>query len=244
VCSTAAAQQTAPSPHRSSTAPPSQETPSEGRRGGRGVWKETRLPRQLSGPAAGLFHRPGGRHRKARSEPACWRPQPCTCCIPCLRCAPPPACSPCVTHCPVPPPPLHTPSRHPPCRAVVSHVAGRYPGCTLFAAGWSLGANILVNYLAEAGAATPVEAAVSMCNPFELTISNAALKQVRGLREWDAGRGEEWLSAWQLHAWWSGAVAACNRQAWRGMEEASKSVGAHCWQQGEDAASMAHSHLP
>ena len=123
----------------------------------------------------------------------------------------------------------------------------KYPGCTLFAAGWSLGANILVTYLAEqgdtrapgsplqcpcsqgaahssspctraaacwprptvlqpathaqaqdrgraarcsctshsllrcavgmpAGEDTPIEAAVSMCNPFELTISNEGLK--------------------------------------------------------------------
>lgn len=75
----------------------------------------------------------------------------------------------------------------------MSHVAARYAGCTLFAAGWSLGANILVNYLAEAGEGTPLEAAVSMCNPFELTISNAALKKVReGGREvcgWGGGGG-------------------------------------------------------
>jgi hypothetical protein len=69
----------------------------------------------------------------------------------------------------------------------VSHVAARYAGCTLFAAGWSLGANILVNYLAEAGPGTPLEAAVSMCNPFELTISNAALKKVRR-----GGKGGVW----------------------------------------------------
>lgn len=69
---------------------------------------------------------------------------------------------------------------HCPCclprREVVAHVASQYPRCTLFAAGWSLGANILVNYLGEQGDDTPIEAAVSMCNPFNLTISNAGLK--------------------------------------------------------------------
>lgn len=35
------------------------------------------------------------------------------------------------------------------------------------------GANILVRYLGEEGAATPLSAAISMCNPFNLTISNA-----------------------------------------------------------------------
>lgn len=32
---------------------------------------------------------------------------------------------------------------------VVAHVRERYPRSTLYAAGWSLGANIMVNYLAE-----------------------------------------------------------------------------------------------
>jgi hypothetical protein len=54
-----------------------------------------------------------------------------------------------------------------------------HPRSTLFAAGWSLGANILVNYLAEQGRDTPLEAAVSMCNPFDLTISNRHINEVR-----------------------------------------------------------------
>ncbi|KAG2432353.1 hypothetical protein HYH02_012927 [Chlamydomonas schloesseri] len=62
-------------------------------------------------------------------------------------------------------------------RAVVAHVARRYPASrALLAAGWSLGANILLRYLGEEGAATPLRAAVSMCNPFNLTISNQGLK--------------------------------------------------------------------
>jgi predicted alpha/beta-fold hydrolase len=32
---------------------------------------------------------------------------------------------------------------------VVDHIHELYPNSTLFAAGWSLGANILVNYLGE-----------------------------------------------------------------------------------------------
>eukprot|EP00882_Tetradesmus_deserticola_P023266 GHRQ01025317.1.p1 GENE.GHRQ01025317.1~~GHRQ01025317.1.p1 ORF type:complete len:356 (+),score=75.50 GHRQ01025317.1:460-1527(+) len=64
-------------------------------------------------------------------------------------------------------------------REVVDHVAKRFSNSTLFAAGWSLGANILVNYLGEQGADTPIEAAVSMCNPFDLTISNKQINEVR-----------------------------------------------------------------
>ena len=49
------------------------------------------------------------------------------------------------------------------CCQVIRHVQERFPKASaLFAAGWSLGANILVNYLGEEGANTPVQAAVSM----------------------------------------------------------------------------------
>ena len=47
-------------------------------------------------------------------------------------------------------------------------VKQRYPQSELLAAGWSLGANILVRYLGEGGAECPISAAVSMCNPFDL----------------------------------------------------------------------------
>ncbi|GBF96019.1 hypothetical protein Rsub_08834 [Raphidocelis subcapitata] len=63
-------------------------------------------------------------------------------------------------------------------REVIDHVRASFPRArALFAAGWSLGANILVNYLGEEGAATPVQAAVSMCNPFDLSVSNAHLQR-------------------------------------------------------------------
>lgn len=54
-------------------------------------------------------------------------------------------------------------------RCVVAHVANKLPtGVPLFAAGWSLGANILTKYLGEEGHDTPITAAVAMCNPFNL----------------------------------------------------------------------------
>ncbi|KAJ9528889.1 hypothetical protein QJQ45_000448 [Haematococcus lacustris] len=62
-------------------------------------------------------------------------------------------------------------------REVVAHVQQRHPDSLLLAAGWSLGANILVRYLGEEGNATPLKAAVSMCNPFDMTISNANLRR-------------------------------------------------------------------
>jgi hypothetical protein len=42
---------------------------------------------------------------------------------------------------------------------------------------WSLGANILVNYLGTVAEDTPLSAAVSLCNPFNLTIGIGALEK-------------------------------------------------------------------
>lgn len=64
-------------------------------------------------------------------------------------------------------PPTHPPSP-PCCRGVVAHVRAKYPNNLLFAAGWSLGANILTMYLGQEGSRTPISAAASLCNPFNL----------------------------------------------------------------------------
>ncbi|TYH98801.1 hypothetical protein ES332_A11G021900v1 [Gossypium tomentosum] len=53
-------------------------------------------------------------------------------------------------------------------REVVEHVSGIYPEANLYAAAWSLGANILVRYLGDESHACPLSGAVSLCNPFNL----------------------------------------------------------------------------
>ncbi|KAG6781228.1 hypothetical protein POTOM_014119 [Populus tomentosa] len=53
---------------------------------------------------------------------------------------------------------------------VVAHVGTRYPNANLYAVGWSLGANILVNYLAQES--QTITGAVSLCNPFNLVIAD------------------------------------------------------------------------
>jgi predicted alpha/beta-fold hydrolase len=59
-------------------------------------------------------------------------------------------------------------------RCVVRHVASGVEGnVPIFAAGWSLGANILTRYLGEEGDGTPLAAAVAMCNPFDLPRADA-----------------------------------------------------------------------
>ncbi|XP_076927679.1 embryogenesis-associated protein EMB8-like [Bidens hawaiensis] len=55
---------------------------------------------------------------------------------------------------------------------VVEHVSGRFPDANLYAAGWSLGANILVRYLAQEGANCRLSGAVSLCNPFNLVVAD------------------------------------------------------------------------
>ena len=53
-------------------------------------------------------------------------------------------------------------------RAVMKEMKRRFPNAPLFAVGWSLGANILTNTLGEDGEDAVVDAACSMCNPFDL----------------------------------------------------------------------------
>ncbi|XP_071693411.1 embryogenesis-associated protein EMB8-like [Rutidosis leptorrhynchoides] len=55
---------------------------------------------------------------------------------------------------------------------VVAHVSSRYPNANLYAAGWSLGANILVRYLAQEAGNCPLSGAVSLCNPFNLVVAD------------------------------------------------------------------------
>jgi uncharacterized protein len=66
----------------------------------------------------------------------------------------------------------------------------REPGVRLAAAGWSLGANVLLKALGEEGDAAPVEAATAGCAPFRLEVcaeklrsGSARLYQARLLRD-------------------------------------------------------------
>lgn len=61
-------------------------------------------------------------------------------------------------------------------RAVVDEIHGRWPEAKLFAVGWSLGANILTNFLGEEGESAKLHGAVAMCNPFDLNACDEALQ--------------------------------------------------------------------
>lgn len=62
-------------------------------------------------------------------------------------------------------------------RGVFKHIASKFPDARLISIGWSLGGNILVNYLGEEGGSSPLSAAVSLCNPFDLAECDSALKK-------------------------------------------------------------------
>jgi predicted alpha/beta-fold hydrolase len=83
--------------------------------------------------------------------------------------------------------------------AVIAHVAAQHPDSPLVAAGYSLGANILVNYLGEAGESTPLAAAVSLCNPFDLVVADAAFS-VGFNRVYDANLARSLRTIFRKHA--------------------------------------------
>ncbi|GJU25205.1 embryogenesis-associated protein EMB8-like protein [Tanacetum coccineum] len=55
---------------------------------------------------------------------------------------------------------------------VVVELSSRYPDANLYAAGWSLGANILVRYLGQEGDRCLLSGAVSLGNPFDLVLTD------------------------------------------------------------------------
>jgi predicted alpha/beta-fold hydrolase len=60
--------------------------------------------------------------------------------------------------------------------AVLNHVQDKYPQSKLFGVGFSLGSNLLLNYLGEKGSNTPLQAALSISNPFNLNIATTRLR--------------------------------------------------------------------
>ncbi|KAK0754955.1 Alpha/Beta hydrolase protein [Schizothecium vesticola] len=62
-------------------------------------------------------------------------------------------------------------------RQVINWARKTFPNRPLFGLGFSLGANILTNYVGEEGAECPLKGAISVGNPFDLEISNKALQR-------------------------------------------------------------------
>lgn len=84
-------------------------------------------------------------------------------------------------------------------RKVVDHVVSKYPDSRVLGIGWSLGGNILVNYLGEMGEKTPLSAAISLCNPFNLEDCDLELQQGMG-RVYDRNLGNGMKKLFEANA--------------------------------------------
>ncbi|KAK4103815.1 AB-hydrolase YheT [Parathielavia hyrcaniae] len=61
-------------------------------------------------------------------------------------------------------------------RQIVNWARRTFPNRPLFGLGFSLGANILTNYVGEEGVNCPLKGAIAVGNPFDLEVSNKALQ--------------------------------------------------------------------
>ncbi|KAK5660130.1 hypothetical protein OQA88_13599 [Cercophora sp. LCS_1] len=62
-------------------------------------------------------------------------------------------------------------------RQVIKWATKTFPNRPLFGMGFSLGANIITNYVGEEGDQCPLKACISVGNPFDLELSNKALQR-------------------------------------------------------------------
>ncbi|KAL2021496.1 hypothetical protein VTK56DRAFT_7129 [Thermocarpiscus australiensis] len=62
-------------------------------------------------------------------------------------------------------------------RQVINWAKRTFPNRPLFALGFSLGANILTNYVGEEGTNCPLKGAIAVANPFDLEMANKALQR-------------------------------------------------------------------
>ena len=61
-------------------------------------------------------------------------------------------------------------------RQAIAHIRTLYPSAPLLAVGWSCGGNRMVHYLAEEGDASPLVAAMSLCNIWSLVYGDTHCK--------------------------------------------------------------------
>ncbi|KAJ2197070.1 hypothetical protein GGH18_001434 [Coemansia sp. RSA 530] len=57
----------------------------------------------------------------------------------------------------------------------LDHIRQRFPESPLIGIGYSLGANLITKYVGEQGDACPLRAAISVCNPYDLSASSDAI---------------------------------------------------------------------
>ncbi|KAF2443536.1 medium-chain fatty acid ethyl ester synthase/esterase 1 [Karstenula rhodostoma CBS 690.94] len=85
-------------------------------------------------------------------------------------------------------------------RQLVEHLRDLFPNRPLYAVGFSLGANILTNYVAEEGESCVLKAAVACSNPWNLEIANVALQRSwLGLGVYSTVMGGNLKKLYELH---------------------------------------------
>ncbi|KAK4889858.1 hypothetical protein LTR27_011371 [Elasticomyces elasticus] len=85
-------------------------------------------------------------------------------------------------------------------RQVVKWCRQRWPNRPLFGIGYSLGANILTNYIGEEGSSCLLSAAVIVSNPWKLEVSSLALKRTWiGMNVYSAAMGKNMRALFDLH---------------------------------------------
>ena len=85
-------------------------------------------------------------------------------------------------------------------RQMVEWIHQKWPRRRLFGIGFSLGANILVNYLGEEGSKCLLDAAVVVCNPWNLEVCGLALRRTWvGLNVYSAAMGSSMKKLFERH---------------------------------------------
>jgi uncharacterized protein len=97
-------------------------------------------------------------------------------------------------------------------RQVVKWLRETWPKRRLYAIGFSLGANILTNYLGEEGETCQLESAVLVCNPWNLDVCNALLRSSwMGLNVYLARMGSWMKKLFERYRYFSGALSSSLR---------------------------------
>ncbi|KAG0453479.1 hypothetical protein HPP92_024783 [Vanilla planifolia] len=84
-------------------------------------------------------------------------------------------------------------------REVINYLHQKYPLAPLFAIGTSIGANVLVKYLGEEGAKTPLAGAASICSPWDLVVCNRFITRKLVQRLYDRALTEGLKGYAKLH---------------------------------------------
>ncbi|KAJ6632140.1 Alpha/Beta hydrolase protein [Mycena sp. CBHHK59/15] len=101
---------------------------------------------------------------------------------------------------PVTSPRLYTAGHTDDLRQALIYISHMYPGAPLIGLGFSMGAGILVRYLAEEGSASRLVSACALAGPWDLVLNSHLLMNTFFIRNvWARGMGTNWLNLLKRH---------------------------------------------